>query len=535
MVAACYDPPLMRRQAVGLVLVSGALAAATTLLSAQATEIVTPTFGLTPATSTIVFHPPAPLPNPERPATEFPFAAWSGRGFAIGDFTGDGLNDIAVAATYLRFQPRLPLRFWVNQGDGTFADKTAEILDGAPPEIGGPNMYVADFNRDGRTDLFIVDAGLEDKLATTGFDGSRNHVILSQPDGRLKDTSGTSLPGDPIAFNHVSTMADVNNDGAMDMVIERLGGPRMPGSGAVLLLNDGTGRFTQTTQGLPREIAYLPTVEASAVADRHVAGSVGACDLDGNGRTDLITASYVNTFSPRNVRVFEQTATTSFVERFRTPLPPEIIQLAAQRTNLTVGAAGVVCGDLNGDGLGDIAIHWETNGADTFVQFLRNKGGFQFEDATLDWFGSWTTSYAVRSGTKAVNALDLRDVNGDGALDFVPKNGGNYEPSTLWDGAFAFLNDGTGHFRGMGYQPTNASVTVTDLARAIGCTGFCSIRPLLFDATGDGQTDLVLIETWTLRSSDPPIREDRVLIHTLRGQVGTGASLRSVQRQRSRP
>lgn len=47
----------------------------------------------------------------------------------------------------------------------------------------------------------------------------------------------------------------------------------------------------------------------------------------------------------------------------------------------------------------------------------------------------------------------------------------------------------------MGYRPTNASVTVTDLARAIGCTGFCSIRPLLFDATGDGQTDRVLIHT----------------------------------------
>ena len=47
------------------------------------------------------------------------------------------------------------------------------------------------------------------------------------------------------------------------------------------------GRFTQTTQGLSSEIACLPTAEAAAVADRHAAGSVGACDLNGDGLGDI--------------------------------------------------------------------------------------------------------------------------------------------------------------------------------------------------------------------------------------------------------
>ncbi len=111
-----------------------------------------------------------------------------------------------IKPTYLNFEPRLPPRFLLNTGGGRFEDSTSEIIDGAMPTVSvATSTFIADFNGDGRADVFFVDQGLEDKLANDpGFDGSRNTVLLSQPDGRLKDTTSSSLRINETAFNHVS-------------------------------------------------------------------------------------------------------------------------------------------------------------------------------------------------------------------------------------------------------------------------------------------------------------------------------------------
>jgi hypothetical protein len=509
-------PHLTAVAAVGL-LVSG---------SAAALEPNTLTFALTPVTSTIVFHPPAPEPNPSRAAIDPNFSIGNGRKIAIGDFNGDGLKDMVIGPSYGRFKPKLTLQFWINQGAGRFAD-AADTVENGPVEIGATWPLIADFNRDGRDDIFVVDYGLEDKLPTQGFDGGKNHILLSQPSGRLRDLSSTNLPDEPSANNHPSNMADLNGDGAMDVLLQRLGGLVVPGQGTALKMNDGSGKFIETIKGLPRQIAYLPRTEANTVPDRQAAGTVGACDLDGNGRNDLVTASYTNQSFARNVRMFEQSADGTFTERFKTPLPQEIIDAAAQRTSLGVGAAGIVCADLNGDRLGDVIVHWETDTNTTYIQFLKNAGGWRFEDVTLDWFGRWETHYAVRNTERGLAGVSAYDVNGDGTLDFVPKTWGAFEPTLLFTTPFAYLNDGTGKLTPLTYRGTNPSVTAAMLGSAIGCPGFCSLYPLLFDATGDGKTDLVLLDVWTYRSSDAPVREDRVLVHVLAGEHNVSGAAKS--------
>lgn len=495
------------------------LAAVCVLLSGTlaALQPNTITFALTPVTSTIVFHPPAPEPNPNRAPVNPIFTISNGRSIVAGDVNGDGLNDIVVGPAYGRFKPGLTMQFWINQGGGRFADDPDTVENG-PVQIGTAWPLIADFNRDGQNDIFIVDYGLEDKLPTQGFDGGKNHILLSQPGGRLRDMTATNLPDEPFANNHPSNMADLNGDGAMDVLLQRLGGLVVPGQGTALKMNDGSGKFIETTKGLPRNVAYLPRSEANTVPDRQAAGTVGACDFDGNGRNDLVTASYTNQNFARNVRMFEQSADGTFTERFKTPLPPEIIAAAAERTNLGVGAAGIVCADLNNDRLGDVIVHWETDTNTTYVQFLKNVGGWRFEDVTLEWFGRWETHYAVRNTDRPASGVMAYDVNGDGTLDFVPKTWGSFEPTHLFNTPFAYLNDGTGKLTPLTYQGTNPSVTASMLGSALGCPGFCTLYPLLFDATGDGKTDLVLIDTWTYRSSDAPTREDRVLIHVLAGQ-----------------
>ncbi len=316
--------------------------------------------------------------------------------------------------------------------------------------------------------------------------------------------------------------ADIDGNGAIDVFIQRLGGPKMAGSGALLVLNDGRGRFIETIKGLPREVAYLPTAQApTAAADRQAAGSTGACDLNGDGRTDLVTASYANVNFPKNLRVFQSSASGEFTEKFRTPIPPAIVSLAASRPGSpSPGAAGIACADLNGDGRRDLVVHWETSVGNSFIQFLRNDGNFQFSDVTIDWFGSWDSAFAVRGGSKPLNGFELRDLNGDGTNDFAAKSTGSVTPDMLWAGTFGVrLNDGTGKMEPMRYRPSAASGTVADLNRVLGCVAYCAFTAMLFDATGDGTVDFVLIDNESLKSRDLPWREDRIVIYTFAGQA----------------
>lgn len=477
-------------------------------------------FSSTPVRSVLTLALPPAQPNPLYTLSEQQFGLSNGRNVAFGDFNGDGLTDLVVKPTYLHFNPEMSPRFWINTGGGQFEDQTSTVVDGAVPDIGvATSTFVADYNRDGRDDIFYVDSGLEDQLAGPGFDGGRNTVFLSQPNGRLKNTTATSLPINDLTFNHVSSMADIDGNGAPDLFISRLGSARVAGNGAILAMNDGSGRFIETIAGLPQAIAYLPSATASATADRHPAGSTGACDLDGDGRTDLVTASYTNNFYVKNVRVFQQATPGQFVEKLRVPVPPGIVEGAASRSG-SPGAAGISCADLNGDRRNDLVIHWETSVGNSFIQILRNNGNFLFTDVTLDWFGSWDSNYATNFGTRPINQVSLRDLNGDGAPDFVAMTNGSWTPTMLWSGGFARLNDGTGRLEPLRYRPDSSTGTLADLSRVLGCfVAQCPFFPVMFDATGDGIVDLILLETESMKSRDLPYREDRVVVYTFAGRL----------------
>lgn len=499
------------------------------LVSASALRVVgqssvpQPTFATSPVRSTIALTLPAPQPNPYRAIPDDQYGLSSGRNFTVADINGDGLNDLIVKPTYLNFFPKHPPRFWINVGGGQFEDRTPTMFDGPVPEVAAAaSTFIADYNLDGRLDLFFVDSGLEDTHPTDpGFTGGKNTVILSQPDGRLKDTTATSLPINEQTFNHVSSAADIDGNGAMDLFITRLGGPRMPGNGAILMLNDGSGKFIETNRGLPRPVAFLPTAEASAVGmDRQPSGSTGACDLDGDNRADLVTGSYTNNFYPKNIRVFQQSAAGEFTEKHRSAVPDGIVQLAASRPgNLSVGAAGIVCGDLNGDNRRDLVIHWETSTSNSFIEILRNDGNFQFTDVTVSWFGSYDSRYTGRNNSlRPIGAIELRDLNSDGILDLTPKAGVSWTPDLLWAGGFAFLNDGSGRLQPMRYRPNSPTGTAADFNRILGCMGnTCAFGVIVADVTGDGRVDLMLIDTESMKSRDLPNREDRVIVYTFPG------------------
>ena len=70
-------------------------------------------------------------------------------GAVMEDFDNDGLLDLATTS----FDPTLPMTYYKNSGDGTFAElsKPAGLTD----QLGGKNLVQTDFNNDGHMDLFI--------------------------------------------------------------------------------------------------------------------------------------------------------------------------------------------------------------------------------------------------------------------------------------------------------------------------------------------------------------------------------------------
>ena len=116
-------------------------------------------------------------------------------------------------------------------------------------------MVVADFNGDNRPDIFIADIGTDNTAINPGFPGQQNELILSESNGKFRDATA-NLP-QRFTFSHSAAAADVNGDGSIDVFENNIGGLGRSHAQADILLNDGSGHFTATTdrlRGFPLDV-----------------------------------------------------------------------------------------------------------------------------------------------------------------------------------------------------------------------------------------------------------------------------------------
>ena len=354
---------------------------------------------------------------------------------AAGDFTGDGLTDLAVANAETRSVSLL-----IGQANGTFAVQPPLNLVGESISInsGGNDrgldgfrstVIMADFNGDGRPDLALansldprvrvalqnvngtfgaaesVDVGgisvQPQDLLAADFSGN-GRIGLAAVDGfggavtvRLGLGDGTfQVPQHFDVGNQPSGLlaVDFNHDGQQDLAAANDGAP----GGASVLMGLGDGTFQQQSQ-----------------FTMGISSAVASADFNGDGRPDIITTNYDPHTQTGDVTVLLGLGDGTF---------QSAVHYAAGDRPFAV-----VTGDFNGDGHPDIAV---VNQFSNNVSLLINNGDGTFEPAV---------NYDV--GT-APDAIAVGDFNGDHRLDLAVANSGSNDVTIL-------LGDGHGGFQAL--------------------------------------------------------------------------------------
>ena len=138
----------------------------------------------------------------------------SGGYVVLGDFNHDAKLDFATSGNLMA----------LGNGDGTFQTPTAIVA--SPPVGGFSGIAAGDINNDGWTDLVLTNA--ETPIYTNVF------VLLNNEKGGF-----TQVPTNFGEFTQQPVLADLNNDGNLDLILCSSGG-----TGAIVYSGNGTGAFT---------------------------------------------------------------------------------------------------------------------------------------------------------------------------------------------------------------------------------------------------------------------------------------------------
>lgn len=253
------------------------------------------------------------------------------------------------------FEP-VPNSLYLNNGDGTFRDVSAEWGIREHPGK-GMGAGIADYDGDGRPDIFVTSDSYYNSLFRNT--GAKFEEVAME--------SGASLPEDG---NFISGMGldfrDVNNDGRPDIFFVALNNQTFP-----LLLNRGEGQFEEATtqSGLRQETLQMSGFGA------------GAFDFNNDGWKDLfVTRGHVSAL-PQPGQGVNQPNTV-----FRNMGASGKYQALTEASGFGAVAParhrGCAFGDLDGDGKVDVVVTAMSAPAEIWMN--RSPGSAHWIDIALE-------------------------------------------------------------------------------------------------------------------------------------------------------
>lgn len=356
-----------------------------------------------------------------------------------GDFNGDGKTDFLVTRINwfdLGVSP-VPLQIFLGDGEGGFTDQTATLFEGGTQYVHYvPRIFAADFNNDGRTDIFAPDFGID----APPFPGGQNSLFVSSPTTGLLTNLTATLP-QALRQNHGASIGDVNNDGHLDILVNALN--ENTGRAEDLLINDGTGNFS-SSPGL------LPSFMTSPAPNPGHTWSLLA-DLNNDAFADMVLGTWDPNQNPS--QVFLNDGKGSFAASVAIDLPRSGID-----KEIVVGIETI---DLNLDHLPDLILS-VTNGGDSnsfyrvpYLQLLVNDGAGGYRDETQ--------TRLPQAKTVSPEALPdwylstkIVDLDHDGFQDIVVDDAGSGVSKI-------YMNDGNGNFIQTWESASGSHVAVADL------------------------------------------------------------------------
>ena len=198
-----------------------------------------------------------------------------GEGCVAADFDGDGRTDLYVTTS------TNDVLLW-NNGDGTFSEGARKA--GVVSFSWHSGAAVADVNGDGRPDLFVAGytnmlrpiAG-SDRGFPSNYEGVRDLLFLNEGGRKFREV-GVQARIDHLPYDHSlgATFSDFNGDGRPDLYVANDEDPNR------LYLNEPGG---------PLGFHFVDAARTAHVADPNAGMGIALADYTGDGRPDLFVSN----------------------------------------------------------------------------------------------------------------------------------------------------------------------------------------------------------------------------------------------------